>query len=188
MGLSFLKPVLSVDLNEPPKTAMIRETQRGSPAERWDSRYDQEIKRSGVLNQKKEWSHASAATWVGLEMLILNEVRKRKANTIWYHLCVTSKICHKWNYLWKRNRLIGIENRLVMAQRERRGMVGGERDREFRVSWCRLPIERIKNSSYCMAQETVLDTVINHDGKDEKNVDIRIIASLHCIAEINTTL
>ena len=39
-----------------------------------------------------------------------------------------------------------------------------------------------------MAQETVLDIVINHDGKDEKNVDICIIASLHCTAEINTTL
>ena len=32
VGLSFLKPALSVDLNEPPKPAMIHDTQRRCPA------------------------------------------------------------------------------------------------------------------------------------------------------------
>ena len=32
-----------------------------------------------------------AATQMDLEMIILNEVRKRKKNTIWYHLYVESK-------------------------------------------------------------------------------------------------
>ena len=33
------------------------------------------------------------------------QVRKRKTNTIWYHLYVSYKIWHKWTYLWNRNRL-----------------------------------------------------------------------------------
>ena len=32
-----------------------------------------------------------AATWVQLEISVLSEVRKRKTNTIWYHLYVESK-------------------------------------------------------------------------------------------------
>ena len=32
-----------------------------------------------------------AATWVDLEFIILSEVRQRKTNIIWYHLCVESK-------------------------------------------------------------------------------------------------
>ena len=33
------------------------------------------------------------------------EVRKRKINTIWYHIYEESKIWHKWTYLQRRNRL-----------------------------------------------------------------------------------
>ena len=33
---------------------------------------------------------------------------------MWYHLNVASKIRHKWTYLLNRNRLIGIEKRLVV--------------------------------------------------------------------------
>ena len=48
---------------------------------------------------------------------------QKKANTIWYHLYVESKIWHIWTYLQNRNRLTGIEIRLVVAKEER---VGGE--------------------------------------------------------------
>ena len=34
----------------------------------------------------------SAATCMELEILILSEVKKRKANTIWYHLYMESNI------------------------------------------------------------------------------------------------
>ena len=44
-----------------------------------------------------------AATWMGLEIIILREARKRK-NTLWYHLWVESKMLHKWHYLWNRIR------------------------------------------------------------------------------------
>ena len=36
-----------------------------------------------------------AAMWMKLEILILSEVRKRKTNTIWYHLYVEAKIWHR---------------------------------------------------------------------------------------------
>ena len=32
-----------------------------------------------------------------LEMIVLSEVRKRKTDTIWYHICVEPKIRHKVN-------------------------------------------------------------------------------------------
>ena len=51
----------------------------------------------------KTWKNA--ATWIQLEMITLNDVRKRKTNTIWYHLYVESKIWHKWTYQWNRNRI-----------------------------------------------------------------------------------
>ena len=31
-----------------------------------------------------------ATTWMDLEIIILSEVRQRKTNIIWYHLCVES--------------------------------------------------------------------------------------------------
>ena len=50
-----------------------------------------------------------------LEMITLNEIRKKKANTIWYHLHVEYKISHKW-YLG--NKQAHMENRLMVAKRE----------------------------------------------------------------------
>ena len=41
---------------------------------------------------KKNEIMQSAATWMDLEMIILNEVRKRKINIIRYHLYVESEI------------------------------------------------------------------------------------------------
>ena len=38
-----------------------------------------------------------------LEAIIISEVRKRKINTMWYHLNLESKLWHKWTYLWNRN-------------------------------------------------------------------------------------
>ena len=46
-----------------------------------------------------------AATRLQLQVIILNEVSKKKTNTIWYHLYVESKIWHKWSYLWNRSKI-----------------------------------------------------------------------------------
>jgi len=62
-----------------------------------------------------------AATWMQLEINILNEVRKRKTNTIWYHLYVESRMWQKWVSLQIRNRLTDKEKRLMVAKRQRAG-------------------------------------------------------------------
>ena len=50
---------------------------------------------SGILlGHKKNTIKPFAATWMQAEIIILNEVRKRKTNTIQYHLYVESKIQH----------------------------------------------------------------------------------------------
>ena len=69
-----------------------------------------------------------AAKWMQLEIIIPSEVRKRKTNTIRYHLYVECKILHKRTYLQNRKRLTDIQSRPVVAKGERRG-----RGREFGI-------------------------------------------------------
>ena len=49
--------------------------------------YYSAIKKKGIM--------PFVATWIELETLILSEVRKRKTNTIRYHLYLESNIWHK---------------------------------------------------------------------------------------------
>ena len=61
----------------------------------------------------------SAATWMDLGIIVRREVSRRKTNITWHHLYVESKIWHKRTYLWNRNRLTDIENKLTVTKRER---------------------------------------------------------------------
>jgi len=70
----------------------------------------------------KKQNNAILATLMDLEIIILNEVSQKKTNSIWYHICVESKIWHKLTYLWNRNRLTDLENRLVVAKGEGEGV------------------------------------------------------------------
>ena len=80
-------------------------------------------------NEKSEDS-LKDLIWIQLEILILSEVRKRKTNTICFHLYVESKLWLKWTYLQNRNRLI--KNRhLVSWGVGRTGM-----DKEFGIGRC----------------------------------------------------
>ena len=49
--------------------------------------------------------------------------RKRKTNTIWYHLYMESKLWNKWDYERKRNRPTNIESKLMVTKGERRGRI-----------------------------------------------------------------
>ena len=104
-----------------------------------------------------------AATWVQLEIVMLSEVRKRKTNTIWYHLYVESKIWHKWSYLWNGN--TDIENRLVVAKGE--GLGGGV-GWEFGVGRCKLlHLEWINNKVLLYSTGNYIQSPgINHNGKE----------------------
>ena len=47
-----------------------------------------------------------------------NKSEREKTNTL-YHLHVESKIWNKWTYLWNRNGISDMENKLVVAKRKR---------------------------------------------------------------------
>ena len=87
-----------------------------------------------LLTIKKNEILPFTGTWMQLDIIVLNEVRKRKTNTTWYHLYVESKTWHKWIY--PRNRLIGREETCDWW----RGGVGGGMEWEVGVSRYKLYI------------------------------------------------
>ena len=69
-----------------------------------------------VLSYKKEWSNTICSIEMHLEIMILSEVNQRERDK--YHML--SLICAiqflrwcKWTYLWNRNRLTDIKNKLT---------------------------------------------------------------------------
>ena len=57
-----------------------------------------------------------AAAWMDLKIVTVSEKEseKWKTNTVGCHLCVESKLWHKWIYLW--DRITDMEGRLVVAK------------------------------------------------------------------------
>ena len=88
----------------------------GSISPGWASRH------SGHCHELP-WSHWLESDHVQLEIIIVSKGSQKKANTIWYHLYVESKIWHIWTCLQNRNRPTDTEIRRVVAKEVR---VGGE--------------------------------------------------------------
>ena len=108
-------------------------------------------------------------TWMQLEVIILSEVGQRKTNA-------------RWTYLWSRNRLTDIENRLVVAKGEGRG----GKDWEFGVSKCKLlNIGWIHKRSYCIAQGTIFNIPWSSimEKKIKKNVELSHFAIRQRLAQ-----
>ena len=97
----------------------------------------------------------------------VKQVRRRKTNTIRYHLHVESKIRHACNCLWNTNRLTDVEDRPVVAEGWRGGGESG-------VSRCKALQNRQKTSPYCSARERIQSPGINHNGKEYKKAYIYI--------------
>ena len=99
---------------------------------------------------------------MNLDIIIPSEVRKRKANNIWYHFYVESKIGSKWP----------IYETESGKQRVDSGLQGGQRWERFGLGvWDKL----MQTGIYRMDKQKVLlnDTgnyiqysVINHNGKE----------------------
>ena len=58
-----------------------------------------------------------AETGMNLEIILLSEVGQTEKDQ-WYHLYVESKIWHKRTYVWNRNWIRNVENKLVVAKGE----------------------------------------------------------------------
>ena len=74
-------------------------------------------RRSNITQPKKDKIRPYAATWMKLQIIILNEVRNRKTNTY--------DITYMWNLRYDKkeltyetDRLMDMENRLVTAREE----------------------------------------------------------------------
>ena len=96
------------------------------------------------------------ATWMDLEIIILNEVRRRNLkvpNDILH-------IWHEWTYLQTRNRLTDIENRLAAAKREEPGE-GMEWETGF--SRCKLLCTELINSKVLPTSQHRELYVISYD-------------------------
>ena len=108
------------------------------------------------------------ATWMQLEIIILNEiVRKKKTNITQYHLYAESKTWHKWTYLW--NRLRDIKFWLL------RGRGSGVRMQcECGVSRCKLIFIYIYREREWISNKVLLCSIVNyiqylvlnHNGKE----------------------
>ena len=65
---------------------------------------------------KKNEIMSFAATWMGLETVILSEVSQRRRNILWHPLYVESKKkWYKWIYLQNIKRFTDLENELMVA-------------------------------------------------------------------------
>ena len=84
---------------------------------RWMDKEDVIYTQNGIsLSRKKEWSNAFAATWMKLEIIVLSEVSQMEKDK--YYMILTNmwdlKKMIQWTYLWNRNRLTDVENKLIM--------------------------------------------------------------------------
>ena len=69
-----------------------------------------------LLSHKKEWNNIICSNMDGPRDY---QTKWCKSDTIWCHLCIESKICHKWTYLQNRNRLTDIESKFMVTKAER---------------------------------------------------------------------
>ena len=129
-----------------------------------------------ALGLEKSEPTPSAAMWPQLQVTRPSEARKKKTDTVRYHLHVESKIWHKWTYLQERNRLA--EHTPAVAKGNRGGE-GSERWAGAAV------IHRTDKEQGQMVQHRNYNQYTVMGKNVRKNVRICVIELLCCMAEIN---
>ena len=116
-----------------------------------------------------------------LEIIIPSEVsqNERKTNIIQYHLYVEPKIWYKSTYLWNKNRLTDIENKLAGAK--------GKGVGEGRIG--SVGLAEANNKVLLYSTETYIQyPAANHNGKEcEKEFTHVHITESCCTEKMNTT-
>ena len=113
-------------------------------------------------------------------------IRKRKTNTMWYHLFVEPKIWHKVTYLWNRNRIRDTEHKLVVVKGE--GLDGGM-EWESGISRCKLAYTGWMNKVLWHSTGNYIQIpVINHNRKENMKKDVCVYIYIYiypyvCITE-----
>ena len=106
-----------------------------------------------LFSHKKEWNNAICNNMGGPKDYHTKWSKSERERPTPYHLCMESNIWHKWTYLGKRNRLIDIENGLVVANEG-----WGRKDWEFGISRCKSVYTGwINNKVHCIAQGTTFN-------------------------------
>ena len=141
-----------------------------------DRRMDKEdvvyIHNGILLSHKNAWNNAIYSNMDGPRDY---QVSQNKTNII-YHLHVESKTWHKWPYLWNRNSLTDIENKVVIAKGQ--GMGEGL---EFGISRYKL-IYRMNNFLLYSTGNYIQCPVIM---KMNMKKNVYITESLCCTVAIN---
>ena len=136
--------------------------------------------RHNGTNHRKEWNNAICSNIEDLEIIIPSEVsqNERKTNIIQHHLHVEPKIWYKSTYLWNKNRLTDIENRLAVAK--------GKGVGEGRIG--SLELAGTNNKVLLYSTENYIQyPVTNHNGKEcEREYTHVHITESCCTEKINT--
>ena len=121
---------------------------------------------NGILfSHKKVWNNAFCSNMDGLEIIMLSDLSQR--HTLWYHLCVESKIWHKWTYPQTETDSQRADLWLP------RGW--GWADWEFGVSRCKLLyIGLISSILLYRVRNYTQYPVINQNGQEYENIYIYI--------------
>ena len=121
-----------------------------------------------LLNQSKEQNNGFCSNVEGPRDC-LTEGIQTKTNTIWYHLYVEPQRWYKSTYLWNRNRITKIENRLVAAKWEGEGE---GKDWQFVISRCKpLHVEWINKAPLYSTGNCIQYLLTNANGREyEKEI------------------
>ena len=118
-----------------------------------------------LLSHKKEWNNAICSNIDVTRDYHTKWSKSEKERQIPYAITfMWNPNMTQWTYLWNRNRIMNIENRLVVAKQEG---VGGGMEWEVGVSRCKLLyIEWINNKVLLYSSENYIKyLMINHNGK-----------------------
>ena len=137
-----------------------------------------------ILGSKKEWHNAIFSNMRWPRDCHTQSVRKRKTNIMRHRLYVEFKTCYKRTYLWDRNRITDIENKLEAARGE---VVGGGMEWEIGVSRRELLYKEWRNSKVllCSTGNCIQYPMINDNENNRKKERMYMFLCIYIYIYLN---